>query len=63
MEGKISLVKPVAPSLLNVHVPFSGRRFHVYLQFRDPPRGEVRDALMAALAYRRLRTVSPSTRN
>jgi UbiD family decarboxylase len=58
MEGKVySLVKPVAPSLINVHVPFSGRRFHAYLQFRDPARGEVRDALMAALAYRRLRTV------
>lgn len=58
MEGKIfSIVKPVAPSLINVHVPFSGRRFHAYLQFRDPPRGEVRDALTAALAYRRLRTV------
>jgi 4-hydroxy-3-polyprenylbenzoate decarboxylase len=58
MEGKIyALVKPVAPSLCNVHVPFSGRRFHAYLQFRDPPRGEARDALMAALAYRRLRTV------
>jgi 4-hydroxy-3-polyprenylbenzoate decarboxylase len=58
MEGKIySLVKAVAPSLINVHVPFSGRRFHTYLHFRDPPRGEVRDALMAALAYRRLRTV------
>jgi UbiD family decarboxylase len=58
MEGKIySLVKPIAPSLVNVHVPFSGRRFHAYLQFRDPPRGEVRDALTAALAYRRLRTV------
>jgi 2,5-furandicarboxylate decarboxylase 1 len=58
MEGKVyALVKPVAPSLINVHVPYSGRRFHAYLQFRDPPRGEVRDALMAALAYRRLRTV------
>ena len=49
MEGKVyALVKPVAPSLLNVHVPFSGRRFHAYLQFRDPPRGEVRDALMSS---------------
>jgi 2,5-furandicarboxylate decarboxylase 1 len=58
MEGKIfSIVKPIAPSLTNVHVPFSGRRFHAYLQFQDPPRGEVRDALTAALAYRRLRTV------
>jgi 2,5-furandicarboxylate decarboxylase 1 len=58
MEGKIyGLVKPIAPSLINVHVPFSGRRFHAYLQFRDPPRGEVRDALTAAISYRRLRTV------
>lgn len=58
MEGKLySLVKPVAPTLANVHVPFSGRRFHAYLQFRNPPRGEVRDALAAALAYRRVRTV------
>lgn len=58
MEGKIfSLVKSVAPSLVNVHVPFSGRRFHAYLQFREPPPGEVRDGLTAALAYRRLRTV------
>jgi UbiD family decarboxylase len=57
MEAKLyALVKPVAPTLVNVHVPFSGRRFHAYLQFRDPPRGEVRDALMAALAYRRVRT-------
>jgi 2,5-furandicarboxylate decarboxylase 1 len=58
MEGKLyGLIKPVAASLINVHVPFSGRRFHAYLQFRDPPRGEVRDALLAALAYRRVRTV------
>jgi 2,5-furandicarboxylate decarboxylase 1 len=58
MEGKIfSHVKPIAPSLINVHVPFSGRRFHAYLQFRDPPRGEVRDALTAAISFRRVRTV------
>ncbi len=58
MEGKLyAMIKPLAPSLINAHVPFSGRRFHAYLQFRDPPRGEVRDALTAALAYRRLRTV------
>jgi UbiD family decarboxylase len=57
MEGRLyGMLKPVAPSLENVHVPFSGRRFHAYLQFRDPERGEVRDALAAALAYRRLRT-------
>jgi 4-hydroxy-3-polyprenylbenzoate decarboxylase len=58
MEARLyALVKPVAPTLINVHVPFSGRRFHAYLQFRDPPRGEVRDALAAALAFRRVRTV------
>lgn len=57
MEGRLyTMLKPVAPSLENVHVPFSGRRFHAYLQFRDPERGEVRDALAAALGYRRLRT-------
>jgi UbiD family decarboxylase len=57
MEGRLyAMLKPVAPSLENVHVPFSGRRFHAYLQFRDPERGEVRDALAAALAYRRVRT-------
>jgi 2,5-furandicarboxylate decarboxylase 1 len=58
MEGKLyALVKAVAPSLVNVHVPVSGRRFHAYLQFRRPPRGEVRDALAAALAYRRCKAV------
>jgi len=58
MEGKLySLVKAVAPSLVNVHVPVSGRRFHAYLQFNRPPRGEVRDALAAALAYRRCKAV------
>lgn len=58
MEGRLyALVKPVAPTLVNVHVPYSGRRFHAYLQFNDPQRGEVRDALAAALAFRRVRTV------
>lgn len=58
MEGRLyTMLKPIAPSLQNVHVPYSGRRFHAYLQFRDPERGEVRDALAAALGYRRLRTV------
>jgi 2,5-furandicarboxylate decarboxylase 1 len=58
MEGRIyAMVKALAPSLENVHVPYSGRRFHAYLQFRSPGRGEARDALAAALAYRRLRTV------
>lgn len=54
MESKIySMIKPLAPSLQNVHVPNSGRRFHAYLQFKNPLLGEVRDALTAALGYRR----------
>lgn len=58
MEGKVfELVKAVAPSLQNVHVPTEGRRFHAYLQLRNPGRGEARDALAAAMAYRRLKTV------
>ena len=58
MEGKVySLVKAVAPSLTNVHVPAQGRRFHAYMQFSKPGPGEVRDALTAALAYRRLKMV------
>jgi 2,5-furandicarboxylate decarboxylase 1 len=58
MEGKVyELVKSVAPSLVNVHVPTEGRRLHAYLQLRNPGRGEARDALTAALAYRRLKTV------
>ena len=58
MEGKLyELVKSVAPSLVNVHVPTEGRRFHAYLQLRDAGPGEARDALTAALAYRRVKTV------
>jgi UbiD family decarboxylase len=58
MEGKLyQMVKAVAPSLVNVHVPTEGRRFHAYLQLRQPARGEVRDALAAALSYRRVKTV------
>lgn len=58
MEGKLfEIVKAVAPSLVNVHVPASGRRFHAYLQFREPSRGEARDGLAAALAYRRTKMV------
>lgn len=58
MEGKLyELVKAVAPSIVNVHVPTAGRRFHAYLQFANPAPGEARDGLMAALAYRRVKTV------
>jgi 2,5-furandicarboxylate decarboxylase 1 len=59
MEGKLfSLVKSVAPSLRNVYVPASGRRFHAWLQLDKPAPGEARDALTAALAYRRVKTVA-----
>ena len=58
MEASVhSMVRPVAPSLANVHVPVSGRRFHAYLQFRNPRPGEVRDAMSAAIAFRRLKAV------
>ena len=58
MEGAIfALARQVAPSLINVHVPVSGRRFHAYLQFKDPKPGEARDAMMAAIAFRRLKAV------
>lgn len=57
MEGRLfAIVHAVAPSLVNVHVPTSGRRFHAWLQLREPQRGEVRDALAAALSYRRVKT-------
>jgi UbiD family decarboxylase len=49
------LVRAVAPSLANVHVPVSGRRFHAYLQLERPAPGEARAALAAALAYRRVK--------
>ncbi|PPR10615.1 MAG: Phenolic acid decarboxylase subunit C [Alphaproteobacteria bacterium MarineAlpha11_Bin1] len=58
MEGYVySLARQVSPSLINVHVPVSGRRFHAYLQFENPRPGEVRDAMMAAIAFRRLKAV------
>jgi UbiD family decarboxylase len=58
MEGKVyTLAKSVAPALTNVYVPAQGRRFHAYLQFSKPGPGEVRDALTAALSYRRLKMV------
>ena len=58
MEGKVfGLCKQVAPSVVNVHVPAQGRRFHGYIQVENPGPGEVRDALVAALSYRRLKLV------
>ncbi|MDX2221915.1 MAG: UbiD family decarboxylase [Rhodospirillaceae bacterium] len=56
MEGKVyQLCKAVAPALTNVYVPAQGRRFHAYLQLNKPGPGEARDALTAALSYRRLK--------
>ncbi len=58
MEARLyELVRAIAPSLRNVHVPVSGRRMHAYLQLHDPQPGEARDALTAALAYRRVKAV------
>lgn len=58
MEARLyELVRAIAPSLRNVHVPVSGRRMHAYLQLADPQPGEARDALTAALAYRRVKAV------
>ena len=58
MEGKVyGMVKPVSSTLQRVHVPVSGHRFHAYLEFREPPLGEVRDALAVCLGYRRLKAV------
>ncbi len=59
MEGKLySIIKSVAPSLRNVHVPSSGRRFHAWLQLDNPGPGEARDALAAAMSYRRVKTTA-----
>jgi UbiD family decarboxylase len=59
MEGRLfQMVRAVAPGLRNVHVPASGRRFHAWLQLAAPAPGEARDALLAALAYRRVKTVA-----
>ena len=56
LEAKIyNIVKPVAPDLQNVYVPISGRRFHAYLQLKNPRPGEARDALTAALSFRRVK--------
>lgn len=52
IEGQLwEALKPRFPSLQNVYMPLSGiRRFHVYLQFRNPKMGEVRQAIMMACA-------------
>ena len=58
MEGKLfKLCHDVAPSVVNVHVPTQGRRFHAYIQVNNPAEDDVRAALMAALSYRRTKMV------
>ncbi len=50
LEARIySVVKSVLPELLNVYVPISGRRNHVYLQVKKTRPGIGKDAIMAAL--------------
>ena len=57
MEGKLySLARSVSPRLVNVHAPAQGRRFLALLQFDGALPGEVRDALAAVLAWRRVKT-------
>ncbi len=57
MEGKLfSLARAVSPRLINVHAPAQGRRFLALLQFDGALPGEVRDALAAVLAWRRVKT-------
>lgn len=57
MEGKLfSLARNVSPRLINVHAPAQGRRFLALLQFDGALPGEVRDALAAVLAWRRIKT-------
>ncbi len=47
--------RSVAPSIETVHMPVSGRRFHIFLGLDGPAPGEARDALMAVLPYRTLK--------
>jgi 2,5-furandicarboxylate decarboxylase 1 len=50
LEARIySVVKNVLPELMNVYVPISGRRNHVYLQVKKTRPGIGKDAIMAAL--------------
>lgn len=50
LEARIySVVKSVLPELMNVYVPISGRRNHVYLQVKKTRPGIGKDAILAAL--------------
>jgi 2,5-furandicarboxylate decarboxylase 1 len=56
LEAKIfDIVKTVVPTVQNVHVPISGRRFHAYIQLGAHKPSEARDALTAALSFRRVK--------
>lgn len=50
LEARIySVVKSVLPELINVYVPISGRRNHVYLQVKKTRPGIGKEAIMATL--------------
>jgi len=50
MEARIyNIVKSVVPELLNVFVPLSGRRAHVYMQVKKTRPGIGKEVIMAAL--------------
>lgn len=50
LEARIyGIVKNVLPELMNVYVPISGRRNHVYLQVKKTRPGIGKEAIMAAL--------------
>lgn len=50
LEARIySVVKSVLPELMNVYVPVSGRRNHVYLQVKKTRPGIGKDAILATL--------------
>lgn len=52
LEARIySVVKSVLPELMNVYVPISGRRNHVYLQVKKTRPGIGKDAIMATLPF------------
>lgn len=51
LEGMLwEKLRPIFPSLVNVHMPLSGTgRFHAYLQMKNPPLGAAKQAILQAL--------------
>lgn len=45
------------PSLETLHIPSSGKRFHCYVQLREPARGDASRAIEVALENRRIKHV------